>query len=138
MRIGTFGFALLVVTAMATASIQPTRAEDTCWSVYHFDQPPNDDLIADDVICMSSETTGIVRESPTYGADIQGCNSVTAEKLGSGGGTLTVDYSKCPAKDAPSHKLACPQLKALNKCTWTFTTGKFAGTSDDAFLPREK
>lgn len=123
-----------VLAAAAIAFVQPARAESVCWSVFLSDQPPAASDTADETVCMTSDTEGVVKDSSMFGSGVQGCSKVTGAQAGVGA-SLVVDFSKC-TNDAPSHKIDCVQLRPLSKCNWTFTSGQHAGEASHAYVRR--
>lgn len=119
-----------------TICLIPVRAHAECWGSSWRDEAPAPTDKPDEIICMSSATEGIVRESFMFGTGVEGCNKVTATHDGEAV-TFAVDYSKC-TNDSPSHTVACKSLGDINQCVWTFTDGDFAGKSSTGFLVRIK
>lgn len=136
MRINTFALAMLALAVFAMTFSSAASAAETCWSVFWKDEAPAATDNADEVICMSSDTDGVVRESSIFGTGVEGCNKVTAKREGEAV-TFVVDYSKC-TNDSPSHTMGCKGLTDVNKCIWTYTSGDYAGQTSSAYLIRPK
>ena len=123
--------AVILVTAVV-AFTGPSRAAETCWNSYGTSDPPTASDMADEVICLNSETAGVVRESSMFGSGIQGCNTVTVDHK-NGGMTLTIDYSKC-TNNSPNHVIVCPSDKEDTiKCSWSTKPGDVS----DSYLVRQ-
>jgi len=91
-----------------------------CWTVFGAREDGSGPSDSDrETICLTSGTSGIVRESGMFGPFVGQCSEVIADRRG-GGLNFRVDLSKCGGM--PTHTVACPSpTGTVVKCTWTFS-----------------
>jgi hypothetical protein len=124
----------LIVGICLTAGQRTASAQETCWRVFYVSSGGPGD-IPDEIICLTSETEGYVRETSIFGSGAIGCNRVTVDHVRSAMNFI-VDYSKC-TNNSPSHSIFCPPSQGDRlKCVWTMLDGSMAPS--DAYLEREK
>jgi hypothetical protein len=87
------------------ASHRPVAAAETCWLVFYVSSGGPGDT-DDEVICLTSQTEGYVRETSIFGTGAIGCNRVSVNRSG-GAMDFIVDHSKC-TNNSPSHSISCP------------------------------
>jgi hypothetical protein len=123
----------LALCLMAAQGIATARAE-TCWQVFYVSTGESGET-ADEVICLTSQTEGYVRETSIFGSGAIGCNRVTVNRSG-GAMDFVVDYSQC-TNNSPSHSISCPSPEGDRfKCTWRMLEGD--PQPSDAYLVREQ
>ncbi len=128
-----FVCSLLVLGIYAAASPTTATAAEACWLVFYVSSGPSD--TPDEVICLTSQTEGYVRETTIFGTGAIGCNRVTVNRSG-GAMDFIVDYSKC-TNNSPSHSISCPSPQGDRfKCVWRMLDDSAAPS--DAYLEREK
>lgn len=126
-------FLALAICLVASEGVATAQAQ-TCWLVFYVSSGEAADT-ADEVICLTSQTEGYVRESHIFGSGVQGCNRVA---VNGGGGEMvfTVDYSQC-TNNSPSHSISCPTPEGDRlKCVWRMLEGDTSPS--DAYIEREK
>jgi hypothetical protein len=82
-----------------TATAQP----ETCWLVFYVSSDGPGDT-PDEIICLTSQTEGYVRETSIFGSGVIDRNRVTVNRSG-GAMDFIVDYSKC-TNNSPSHSIS--------------------------------
>jgi hypothetical protein len=129
----------LVAGSCFAARQRPAAAQNgaDCWLVYWISTGENPGDMPDEIICLTSQTTGQVRESSIFGSGVKGCNRVTVGRKG-GGMTLTVDYSKC-SNNSPSHTISCPAPSGSRlKCQWTMADKSHADANVAYLVPEKR
>jgi len=105
---------------------------ETCWLVFYVSTGGPGDT-PDEIICLTSQTEGYVRE--TTGTGAIGCNRVTVNRI-RGAMDFIVDYSNC-TNNSPSHSISCPSPSGDRfKCVWRMLDDSMAPS--DAYLVPEK
>ena len=113
-----------------TATAQP----ETCWLVFYVSSGEPGDT-PDEIICLTSETEGYVRETSIFGSGAIGCNRVTFDRIRDAMNFI-VDYSKC-TNNSPSHSIFCPPSQSDRfKCEWRMLDDNTPPS--DAYLVRER
>ncbi len=131
--VSCFVCSMLAVAVYAAAPNTAAMAAESCWRVYYVSSGPPDS--PDEIICLTSQTEGYVRETTIFGSGAIGCNRVTVNRSG-GAMDFIVDYSKC-TNDSPSHSISCPSPQGDRlKCVWRMLEG--VHEPSDAYLEQEK
>jgi len=124
------GLGICLAASQGTAMAQA----ETCWLVFYVSTGGPGDT-SDEIICLTSQTEGYVRETTIFGTGAIGCNRVTVNRSG-GAMDFIVDYSKC-TNNSPSHSISCPSPQGDRfKCVWRMLDDSMAPS--DAYLAREK
>jgi hypothetical protein len=130
------GAAMALVGAQALPSPSVAQSGAKCWRLYwlNLDQASNPDA-ADEVVCLTSATAGVIRQSFTFGVIATKCGKVTGDTRG-GALNLSIDYSAAACRGLPSHTIVCPSSAGARlSCVMTMTKDN---SRSDVYLVPER